>query len=309
MERRRPYRLRSLARLRRCLALSGGLGLVFAAAMSAPSSNPRPSAPAIAAFITASAQPAGVAGHWEGLATQFAPAGTQQRILVSMQIRGPVGGRYGTNSEQTVQGSGRGQICEGQITERAHSNATVFFDYRERLDTAHCIARTVIALTQDRAGSLGFHEIYQTRIGAGELVGHLSSGRCVTTTPVAVSYTFAEHPSFDRVVFTFRGGLPGWKLSRGYVPRVSQDASGRPVTLDGSVFLQVMFFPARAVDDNCHTTGAEETAAPHLDVLRQIKPAGDFEGYVSFGLGLSRRRGYRLFALHHPDRVVLDLTR
>jgi hypothetical protein len=46
-----------------------------------------------------------------------------------------------------------------------------------------------------------------------------------------------------------------------------------------------------------------------MAVLRQLKPAGVFEGYFTFGLGLSYRTTYRFWVLHNPDRLVLDLNR
>jgi hypothetical protein len=42
--------------------------------------------------------------------------------------------------------------------------------------------------------------------------------------------------------------------------------------------------------------------------LRQVKPSGDFEGVVSFGLGLRRRTGFRVFRLSGPARVVIDVA-
>jgi hypothetical protein len=125
---------------------------------------------------------------------------------------------------------------------------------------------------------------------------------------IAQTYRVGAHRTFDRVVFSFTGGVPGWQNSAGYVTQVHADGSGLPIALEGSAFLQIMFFPARAYGATCHPTAAERTTAPHLPVLLQIKPVGDFEGYVSYGLGLARKTSYHLFALKHPDRVVLDIA-
>jgi hypothetical protein len=141
---------------------------------------------------------------------------------------------------------------------------------------------------------------------AGTRASGASSAACNTPGPIVISYTIEKHPTFDRVIFPFRGGLPG-QQSQGYVTHVLADGSGLPVRLAGRVFFHLTFFPASGHDASCRSTAAERVASPHLPVLRQIKPAGDFEGHVSFGLGLSRHNGYRLFTLRHPDRVVLDL--
>ena len=48
--------------------------------------------------------------------------------------------------------------------------------------------------------------------------------------------------------------------------------------------------------------------APHCANLRQMKPTGDFEGVVSFGLGLRRKTGFRVFRLTRPARTVVDVA-
>lgn len=52
-----------------------------------------------------------------------------------------------------------------------------------------------------------------------------------------------RHDGFDRVAFEFRGALPGYRVV--YVqPPILQDASGLPVTIAGSAFVQLRFTPA-----------------------------------------------------------------
>jgi hypothetical protein len=48
------------------------------------------------------------------------------------------------------------------------------------------------------------------------------------------------------------------------------------------------------------------TITPRLPMLRQLKPAGDFEAVLSFGVGLASRSGYRAFTLTGPARLVID---
>ena len=47
---------------------------------------------------------------------------------------------------------------------------------------------------------------------------------------------------------------------------------------------------------------------PRCPNLRQIKNAGDFEGYVTFGLGLRSKTGFRVFRLSGPSRIVIDVA-
>jgi hypothetical protein len=113
-----------------------------------------------------------------------------------------------------------------------------------------------------------------------------------------------RHPGFDRVVFQFRSGTPAW--SARYVPKVLHDGSGLPVRLRGRAFVHVVFRGTRI--DRSSAGGPEIVRTPRFPTLRQLKEAGDFEAVVSFGLGLSRKAGFRAFRLAGPSRIVLDVA-
>jgi hypothetical protein len=121
------------------------------------------------------------------------------------------------------------------------------------------------------------------------------------------------HSSFDRVVFQFTGGLPGYRAE--YVAAVWQDAKGTPVPLPGQAFLRVVFHPASEVRQNpsgspasTRTYTGPGTLSPYFPTLLQVGTAGDYEGYLSFGIGLSGHAGLHVFTLTNPDRVVIDVT-
>jgi hypothetical protein len=40
----------------------------------------------------------------------------------------------------------------------------------------------------------------------------------------------------------------------------------------------------------------------------QVRAAGDFESYLSFGVGLSQQAGFSVFTLTQPYRVVIDVA-
>jgi hypothetical protein len=114
-----------------------------------------------------------------------------------------------------------------------------------------------------------------------------------------------RHATFNRVVFEFRAGTPTW--SARYVPQVVHDGSGLPVKLAGTAFLHVVFRSARI--DRGSAGAPPITRTPRFRSLLQLKESGDFEGVVSFGLGLRRKVGFRGFRLAAPGRVVVDVAR
>jgi hypothetical protein len=113
------------------------------------------------------------------------------------------------------------------------------------------------------------------------------------------------HARFDRFVVRGRFGTPGYVVR--YARRIVEDGSGRPVRLRGNKRIHVVIRRARA-----HTEAGARLLPPVLTPLcpnlRQVKDAGDFEGIVSFGLGLRRKTGFRVFRLTNPTRIVIDVA-
>ncbi len=118
-----------------------------------------------------------------------------------------------------------------------------------------------------------------------------------------------QHGGYDRVVFQFSGGLPAVTAER--VATVYADPRGTPVSLAGKSRLHVVFRGASAYcPQPAHRTWTgPSTLTPRYPQLLMIKAAGDFEGYLSFGIGLAARGGYHVSSLAGPDRVVIDFTR
>jgi hypothetical protein len=122
--------------------------------------------------------------------------------------------------------------------------------------------------------------------------------------PELASVRTARRDGYDRVLFTFRGAMPGYQVR--YVPRVT-DGAGRRLPLQGQAFLAVAFEPARARDPGGTVTFQAGTLSPGYPTLRQVRLAGDFEGRVSFGVGVADRGGFRVTELRDPARVAVDV--
>ena len=132
----------------------------------------------------------------------------------------------------------------------------------------------------------------------------LERDRQARPAPELVSVQAVERKGYDRVLFTFKGAVPGYQVR--YVPEVT-DQAGRPLALRGRAFLAVTFEPARAHDPGGAATVSTAVLTPASPVLRQVRFAGDFEGRVSFGLGLAERDGFRVSELRDPPRVAVDV--
>src|SRR5438445_630303 len=91
----------------------------------------------------------------------------------------------------------------------------------------------------------------------------------------------APHDGYDRIVFEFSGQLPSYDLSRQDSATFVRDASGQPVTLDGSVGIKLVF---RNTDAG---SGVQADAKPALISVKEIAQIGSFERALSYGIGLA----------------------
>jgi hypothetical protein len=122
--------------------------------------------------------------------------------------------------------------------------------------------------------------------------------------PELESVEVGHHDTFDRVVFVFSSGVPGYNVS--YVPAVTIDPSDQPVQLEGNAFIVVAMHSVASAQVGA-PPAPQSRQTPLFPELREIAGAGDFEGYVSFGFGLAAESGFRVSTLTNPDRLVIDV--
>ncbi len=110
-----------------------------------------------------------------------------------------------------------------------------------------------------------------------------------TPLPYLVAIYVGDHPQdsrpYQRISFYFREGFPEYNLQ--YVRSVEGEATGEPISLQGNAFLRVGFVGATAHDDagepTLQTAPAESIGFTNL---KSYGSAGDFEGHVTYGLGI-----------------------
>lgn len=99
----------------------------------------------------------------------------------------------------------------------------------------------------------------------------------------------ADHPEgstpYQRISFYFREGFPEYNLQ--YVRSVLGEGTGTPISLQGNAFLRVGFVNAQAHDDaGTSTVATSPDTTIGFTNLKSYDSAGDFEGHLTFGLGI-----------------------
>jgi len=126
--------------------------------------------------------------------------------------------------------------------------------------------------------------------------------------PELVAVRAERHPGFVRAVFQFdRGPLPGYHA--GYLPRGAQEcSSGRPASTSGQAWLELRMSPARSHGEHGRSPSFPTDLRPGLGPLLELRQTCDFEGVVSWVLGLGQRLPYRMRELTRPARLVIDVA-
>ena len=99
----------------------------------------------------------------------------------------------------------------------------------------------------------------------------------------------AGTPPYDQLSFRFTGAFPGYEIS--FVPELRADGSGKLIPMPGTgAILKVVFRGAQAHTADGTASTITDSPAPAIGyrALTSYAPAGDFEGVLSYGLGVGR---------------------
>lgn len=143
------------------------------------------------------------------------------------------------------------------------------------------------------------------------------------TTPVEVAASGSDtalleriavgrHEGYDRVVFQFQNALPGYKVE--YVqPPLTEDGSGKPVSVKGSAIVSVRMEPASGFDLNTGEGVLTYKGPKRIDgssagasVVQELVRTGDFEAVLTWAIGLSDTVDFRVQTATSPDRLIVD---
>jgi hypothetical protein len=120
----------------------------------------------------------------------------------------------------------------------------------------------------------------------------------------------AAHDGYDRLVFQFRNGLPGYDVR--YVERpVVADGSGDEVEVDGGAVLLIRMEPALDADltqeSAPQTYSGPQRFTPTTTAVAELVRTGGFEAVLTWAAGVDETRPFLVSTLDSPARLVIDL--
>jgi hypothetical protein len=122
----------------------------------------------------------------------------------------------------------------------------------------------------------------------------------------------SRHEGYDRVVFEFTAAssLPGYSVS--YVEKpVTEDGSGKQVDVAGDHVVLVRMEHASGADLTKESAPQTYTGptrfTPGTPEVTELVRTGDFEGVLSWAIGVHDKVAFRVTTLQDPARLVVDL--
>ena len=132
-----------------------------------------------------------------------------------------------------------------------------------------------------------------------------------TETELLADVRAARHPGYDRVVFEFRSGVPGYDV-RYVEPPVRADGSGDEVAVAGGAVLRVRMEPALDADLNQESAPRTYTGptrfSPDTRAVVELVRTGGFEAVLTWAIGVEATSPFRVRRLHDPERLVIEIS-
>ena len=152
----------------------------------------------------------------------------------------------------------------------------------------------------------------ETTSGAldGASVDTVVGASAITETALLTDVRSARQGGYDRVVFEFANGVPGYEV--GYVERpIVADGSGAEVAVEGAAVLRVRMEPALDADltkeEAPRTYTGPNRFSPDTAVVSELVGIGGFEAVLTWAVGVDGKRPFRVTTLADPPRIVIDV--
>ena len=164
---------------------------------------------------------------------------------------------------------------------------------------------------KDDEGPASSTETETTAISLEGASTESSAGRSeITETALLTDVRSARQVGYDRVVFEFSNGVPGYEV--GYVERpVVSDGSGDEVAVEGGAVLRIRMEPALDADLTQESAPRTYTGptrfSPDTAVIDELVRTGGFEAVLTWAAGVDAERPFRVTTLAGPPRIVIDV--
>ena len=144
----------------------------------------------------------------------------------------------------------------------------------------------------------------------GASTASVSQDSEIDETALLTDVRAAAQDGYDRVVFEFANGVPGYDV--GYAERpIVADGSGDEVEVEGGAVLVVRMEPALDADltkeDAPRTYTGPNRISPDTAVLMELVRTGGFEAVLTWAVGVDEERPFRVSTLESPARIVIDV--
>jgi hypothetical protein len=119
----------------------------------------------------------------------------------------------------------------------------------------------------------------------------------------------SSHTGYDRVVFEFEGPAPGYAAAYATAP-LKNDDTGATIAVDGSSVLKLAMASAASADVGVTIretyTGPKRFKPTGTPVVAELVMVSDFEGTLTWAVGVRREAPFKVQALSSPSRLVVD---
>lgn len=130
-----------------------------------------------------------------------------------------------------------------------------------------------------------------------------------TDIPVVTNLRAGGHSTFDRAVVDLNGYAPSIKTR--WVTKAQNCATGQTHYVPGKKFLQITVEPAQAhtnAGKNAYVgPGRTASSSFGLKNLKGVRMTCDFEGQVSWVLGVDHKATVKVGKLTNPSRLYVDI--
>lgn len=150
-----------------------------------------------------------------------------------------------------------------------------------------------------------------TALAGTGLVGVVATADAAAKTAQVTNLRTGGHSGYDRVVIDYKGKKPTVKVT--IVDSLYSCGKGDKLTIPGDKIVKIDLTPAQAHNQkgqNVYTgPGRLSTTNYNLASVKGVRMACDFEGHVTFGIGVKNFKKVSWTSMSDPKRIVLDVKR